>query len=120
MPVTVPPARSVRDATLRRRRNRRRAQLFVRAGTSRATVNGDLVAVEVDGRLYRVRVLDGIAGGRTAQVSGAKRDGSRTKRRVATVRGNDVLSPMHGVVVELTAGAGDSVAEGQSSPSSRR
>jgi len=82
-------------------------------GTSRATVNGDLVAVEVDGRLYRVRVLDGIAGGRTAQVSGAKRDGSRTKRRVATVRGNDVLSPMHGVVVELTAGAGDSVAEGQ-------
>jgi acetyl-CoA/propionyl-CoA carboxylase biotin carboxyl carrier protein len=42
----------------------------------------------------------------------APRRGSSAKRS-ATASGNDVVSPMHGVVVELKVGEGDAIAEGQ-------
>ncbi|MGR4064400.1 MAG: acetyl-CoA carboxylase biotin carboxylase subunit [Vulcanimicrobiaceae bacterium] len=78
----------------------------------RAALDGDLVAVEVNGRLYRVRVLESSSNGRPSAARGLAREG-RAKKRVSHGRGNDVLSPMHGVVVEVGVAAGDAVTDGQ-------
>jgi acetyl-CoA/propionyl-CoA carboxylase biotin carboxyl carrier protein len=78
---------------------------------------GDLVRVEVNDRLFRVRLLD-----RPSAVSAASRPAAGGPRKPAPAKarangraasGNDVIAPMHGVVVEMTVGEGDAVAEGQ-------
>jgi len=71
------------------------------------------VRVEVDDRLYHVRVF-GLAQ-RSADRTGAARPAPRRagKKRDAAAHGNDVVSPMHGVVVELKVAAGDTVEERQ-------
>ena len=77
-------------------------------------IDPDVVRVEVNDRLYRVRLIDrpaGVASGPAPARAAAPR--TATKRRNATASGNDVVSPMHGVVVELKAQAGDAVTESQ-------
>jgi len=72
--------------------------------------------VEVNGRLFRVRFLDSPAG---IRARGAVRNGAKIAvkkgglRRSATAIGNQIVSPMHGVVVEIPIREGDAVAEGQ-------
>ena len=70
----------------------------------------DTLRVEVDGRLFRVRFVD-LPLPRGAARPPAPRKGG-TARKSGAAHGNDVLAPMHGVVVELPLAAGTSVAEG--------
>jgi acetyl-CoA/propionyl-CoA carboxylase biotin carboxyl carrier protein len=74
------------------------------------------VRVEVNGRLFRVRFVDlpvprgnasGAGGGKTP----APKKGGTTRKSTAAA-GNDVISPMHGVVVEIPVAQGASVNEG--------
>jgi acetyl-CoA/propionyl-CoA carboxylase biotin carboxyl carrier protein len=73
------------------------------------------VTVEVNDRLYRVRVF-GMGGNvQAASPNGSARSAPRaqkTKKRAAA-SGNDVISPMHGVVVEMKVQPGEAVTEGQ-------
>ena len=78
------------------------------------------VQVEVNDRLYRVRVFglpERGAAGVTPVANGTRRSGARAgggaKKRGPSASGNDVVSPMHGVVVEMKVAAGDAVSEGQ-------
>ena len=74
--------------------------------------SSDVVRVEVNDRLYRVRVLDRPQG----TASGGVRQPARKpaiKRQSQAATGNDVLSPMHGVVVEVAVKPGDTVVSGQ-------
>ncbi|HTV92415.1 MAG TPA: acetyl-CoA carboxylase biotin carboxylase subunit [Verrucomicrobiae bacterium] len=76
---------------------------------------GQTIRVEVNDKLYRVRVFD-LPERAAAQVrNGAQRTPPRVggKNKSSTSSGNDVVSPMHGVVVEMKVAAGDAVAEGQ-------
>ena len=74
----------------------------------------ETIAVEVNGRLFRVRFVDlPLARGARAPVAAkaAPKKGGPA-RRSAAAAGNDVVSPMHGVVVEIPVAAGAAVAEG--------
>jgi acetyl-CoA/propionyl-CoA carboxylase biotin carboxyl carrier protein len=88
------------------------------ASAATATPNDDIVRVEVDGKLFRVRLLDRPAAAGAASGAGSalapppKRSGPRASNGRAP-SGNDVVSPMHGAIVELSVAAGDEVAEGQ-------
>jgi acetyl-CoA/propionyl-CoA carboxylase biotin carboxyl carrier protein len=72
-----------------------------------------VIRVEVNDRLYRVRLLDlprSLAG------SGARRAAPRlnaNKASSAKAGGDAILSPMHGIIVEINVVPGDSVSEGQ-------
>jgi acetyl-CoA/propionyl-CoA carboxylase biotin carboxyl carrier protein len=71
-----------------------------------------IVRVEVNERMYRVRFIDrppGSSGGNTGRT--APRFAARKRRAGAS--GNDVLAPMHGVIIEMKVAAGDAVVEGQ-------
>jgi acetyl-CoA/propionyl-CoA carboxylase biotin carboxyl carrier protein len=75
----------------------------------------ETLRVEVNDKLYVVRVLDR-PHARGAAVAGARRPPPKSGPRARNGRapsGNDVVSPMHGVVVEVAVGAGESVREGQ-------
>ncbi|HTD34036.1 MAG TPA: biotin/lipoyl-containing protein, partial [Candidatus Elarobacter sp.] len=111
------------------------------AGAATAGANGaiadDAIRVEVNDRLFRVRFVDlpiggggagfaagglagsgvgpgggagGVAGGGAARGATPKKGGSA--RKSAAAAGNDVVSPMHGVVVEIAVAPGAAVAEG--------
>jgi acetyl-CoA/propionyl-CoA carboxylase, biotin carboxylase, biotin carboxyl carrier protein len=73
--------------------------------------------VEINDKLYNVRVFDlperGSAPAPTK--NGAQRAAPRAsgKKKGGGSSGNDVVSPMHGVVVEMKVAAGDAIAEGQ-------
>jgi acetyl-CoA/propionyl-CoA carboxylase biotin carboxyl carrier protein len=66
--------------------------------------------VEVNDKLYRVRFPGGAGGAQS--LPRAPRVGRRERVQGAT-SGNDVVSPMHGVVVEMSVAAGEEIAEGQ-------
>ncbi len=67
------------------------------------------ISVEVNDKLYHVRVFD-----RPNKAAAARKPRrSAHKDRAATASGNDVISPMHGVVVEIPVNEGDAVTEGQ-------
>ncbi len=70
--------------------------------------------VEVNDRLYRVRLLD-LPVPSAGAAGPARRAAPRSaaKKRGGAAHGNDVVSPMHGVVVELKLKAGDAVEEQQ-------
>ena len=73
-----------------------------------------VIRVEVNDKLYRVRVLDlpnGTTTTRGAKPAAPARRGGGKKR--ATAHGNDIVSPMHGVVVEMKVKAGDVVEDHQ-------
>ncbi|MGC8485220.1 MAG: acetyl/propionyl/methylcrotonyl-CoA carboxylase subunit alpha [Candidatus Baltobacteraceae bacterium] len=70
----------------------------------------ETVRVEVNGKLFRVRLVDGAAPARTP---GRRPPAARNQpRRGHTHDGAEILSPMHGVVIELRVAPGDEVAEG--------
>jgi acetyl-CoA/propionyl-CoA carboxylase biotin carboxyl carrier protein len=74
-----------------------------------------VIRVEINDRMYRVRVLDLPQGTTPAPSSAAKAAPRRggSKRAAAASHGNDIVSPMHGVVVELKVKPGDAVEERQ-------
>ncbi len=78
---------------------------------------GDVLRIEVNDKLYRVRMLDAPVSSRASQEprGGPPRAAPRHlgSRRTTAGDGDDVLSPMHGVVVEMKAVRGEPVAEGQ-------
>ncbi len=76
-----------------------------------APVASELLRIEVNDRLFRVRVLDRPASAGRAPARPAPRAGAK-KHNVAAA-GNDVLSPLHGVVVEMKAIAGATVEHGE-------
>jgi acetyl-CoA/propionyl-CoA carboxylase, biotin carboxylase, biotin carboxyl carrier protein len=78
----------------------------------------ETIRVEVNDKLYRVRLID--LPPSTAPHSGSLRTPTPKaapriahKKRAVTTTGNDVRSPMHGVVVELSVKEGDTVEPGQ-------
>ena len=81
-----------------------------------ASNEAGVIRVEVNDKLYRVRLLD-IPHAAAAQAPGPVRPAAPrrggVRRRAAQPGGNDVLSPMHGIVVELKAALGAPVEEGQ-------
>jgi len=67
------------------------------------------ISVEVNDKLYHVRVFD-----RPNKAAAARKPRrSARKDRTATAAGDDVVSPMHGVIVEIPVSEGDAVTEGQ-------
>ena len=77
-----------------------------------ASVEGkrsEAISVEVDDKLYHVRVFD-----RPNRAAGARKPRRAARNeRASAVTGNDVVSPMHGAVVEMPVGEGATVTEGQ-------
>jgi acetyl-CoA/propionyl-CoA carboxylase biotin carboxyl carrier protein len=77
----------------------------------------DVIAVEVDGRLFRVRLPERFAGGipRAAASTASRRPPPRHPSAIKGVHasGDDVLSPLHGVVVEIATPEGARVARGE-------
>ncbi len=73
------------------------------------------IRVEVNDKLYNVRVFDLPQRAAAPTKNGVQRAAPRTagKKQSAGSGGNDVVSPMHGVVVEMKVAAGDAIAEGQ-------
>jgi acetyl-CoA/propionyl-CoA carboxylase biotin carboxyl carrier protein len=81
-----------------------------------AAAETDVVRVEVNDKLFRVRLIDRPAGVGRSAPAGRNAPPKRSAPRAANGRvssGNQVVSPMHGVVVELKLAPGDEVAEGQ-------
>ncbi len=80
-----------------------------------AALNADTLRVEVNGKLFRVKFVDlpatvGVRGASTNGVKSAVKKGG--PRRATKPTGNEIRSPMHGVVVEIPVHEGDPVAEG--------
>ncbi len=78
-------------------------------------VESNVVRVEINGRRFTVRLLDlpaFVGGAKTAARRGPPRPNS-SRSRNGRAGGNDVVAPMHGVVVELIVGEGATVEEGQ-------
>jgi acetyl-CoA/propionyl-CoA carboxylase biotin carboxyl carrier protein len=71
--------------------------------------SGRTISVEINDKLYRVRFLNG-SGVQSQRPAPRVTQGKHT---AATQSGNAVLSPMHGVVVEVTVKPGDEVVQGQ-------
>jgi acetyl-CoA/propionyl-CoA/long-chain acyl-CoA carboxylase, biotin carboxylase, biotin carboxyl carrier protein len=97
--------------TLRTQNNGRIAA----AAASSAAGESENISVEVNDKLYRVRVFGALQQGQRDAASDARRTAPRFgagKKRTATASGNDVVSPMHGVVVELRVAEGAAVNEG--------
>jgi acetyl-CoA/propionyl-CoA carboxylase biotin carboxyl carrier protein len=74
----------------------------------------DEIRVEVNDRMYRVRLIDRPASASHPNGANGRRTAPRTSKRVnAAASGNDAVSPMHGVVIEVKVVKGDAVTEGQ-------
>jgi acetyl-CoA/propionyl-CoA carboxylase, biotin carboxylase, biotin carboxyl carrier protein len=72
----------------------------------------EALRVEVNDRLYRVRFVDLPGVVRGTAPAGARRPKPAGGRSSALPRGDDVVAPMHGVVVELPVAVGSTVAVG--------
>ena len=80
-----------------------------------AVPDTETVRVEVNGKLFRVRFVDLPApvGARAASSNGVKTSPKKGgTRRSNKPSGNEIRSPMHGVIVEVPVHEGDAVAEG--------
>jgi acetyl-CoA/propionyl-CoA carboxylase biotin carboxyl carrier protein len=75
--------------------------------------DADVVSVEVNDKLFRVRLLDRPRGAAGAALRPPPRPANPRARNGRTSSGDDVIAPMHGVVVELMVAEGATVAEGQ-------
>ena len=76
----------------------------------------DVIRVEVNDKLFRVRFVDGPATSprTTSRPSLARKAPVRDRESNGRAPiGNDVVSPMHGVIIELRVAAGDEVVAGQ-------
>jgi acetyl-CoA/propionyl-CoA carboxylase biotin carboxyl carrier protein len=77
---------------------------------------GGIVRVEVNDKLFRVRLIDRPApraGSPGPARRAAPKSGSGRSDNGRVASGNDIVSPMHGVVVEISAAVGDDVQQGQ-------
>ncbi len=73
-----------------------------------------VIRVEVNDKLFRVRMLDGPMRNSGPRALPARPPAARARSGAGNGRsGNSVLAPMHGVVVEIPVAPGDSVSEGQ-------
>ncbi|HEY9181058.1 MAG TPA: acetyl-CoA carboxylase biotin carboxylase subunit [Candidatus Baltobacteraceae bacterium] len=90
-----------------------RGEMSNQAERAEASASPATIRVEVNDKLYRVRLIDQPVG--TVRSSGVTKAAprSRHKKRDAGASGNDVVSPMHGVVVEISVKTGDAVQRGQ-------
>jgi acetyl-CoA/propionyl-CoA carboxylase biotin carboxyl carrier protein len=84
------------------------------APPSPAAQSDETIRVEVDDRLFRVRFVDLPMAGSPRPASAPKPAKGRGGRAaaVAPASGDDVVAPMHGVVVELSVAPGAHVASG--------
>ena len=71
------------------------------------------IRVEVNDKLYRVRLIDLPAGAARAAAPAKAAPRAARKKRDVSASGNDVVSPMHGVVVEVGVRPGDAIEQGQ-------
>jgi acetyl-CoA/propionyl-CoA carboxylase biotin carboxyl carrier protein len=83
---------------------------------ARGDADADVIRVEVNDRLFRVRFVDlpaarGAAGAAPGTRPAPKKGGAT--RASSAGAGNDVVAPMHGVVVEISIAPGAAVTEGQ-------
>jgi len=82
---------------------------------SSAQAPDDAMRVEVNDRLFRVRFVDlplpGNVRAPATRATAPKKGASGRPARASA--GNDVIAPMHGVVVEISASQGDTIDEGQ-------
>ncbi len=79
-----------------------------------ARADDDAIRVEVNERLFRVRFVD-LPVPRDTGVANATKPVPKkggTARRETAALGNDVVAPMHGVVVEVAVAPGSAVAQG--------
>ena len=86
------------------------------AAPTSASSDAEIVRVEVNDKLFRVRLVDRPAGAGAARPQAGRAAPPPRSSRAANGRtpsGNDVVAPMHGIVVELNLVAGDEVTEGQ-------
>jgi acetyl-CoA/propionyl-CoA carboxylase biotin carboxyl carrier protein len=83
-------------------------------GTAPATASDDAIRVEVNEQLFRVRFVDLPLprNGNAAHAASPQPKKGGTAKKSAATAGNDVVAPMHGVVVEIPVAAGAAVAEG--------
>ena len=87
-----------------------------RAPAAEAAVSeapSDAIRIEVNGKLFRVRFIDTPAALGAAQTPAAAPRAPKRDRKALASSGNSILTPMHGIVVELPVKAGDAVSEGQ-------
>ena len=66
------------------------------------------IPVEVNGKLYHVRLFD-----RPSKNAARKSRRAPRNERAQAASGNDVRAPMHGVIVEIPVSEGAAVFEGQ-------
>ncbi|GAC1303722.1 MAG: acetyl-CoA carboxylase biotin carboxylase subunit [Vulcanimicrobiaceae bacterium] len=83
------------------------------ADASLPDATGEVVRVEVDDRLFRVRLVDRPATRVAPSTRPAIAKPAPRAKNGRLASGNDVVAPMHGVVVEVMVSAGDAVAEHQ-------
>ena len=85
------------------------------AGPSATESEPELIRVEVNDKLFRVRLVDRPAGSTSApaRAVAARKPSPRERGNGRASSSNDVLSPMHGVIVEVRVAPGDQVAAGQ-------
>ncbi|HTZ56346.1 MAG TPA: acetyl-CoA carboxylase biotin carboxylase subunit [Candidatus Acidoferrum sp.] len=92
------------------------SMVTVGSGGDTQPASPQTIRVEVNDKLYNVRVFD-LPERRSATPTknGAGRLAplATGKKKTTGASGNDVVSPMHGVVVEMKVAAGDAIAEGQ-------
>jgi acetyl-CoA/propionyl-CoA carboxylase biotin carboxyl carrier protein len=88
-------------------------------GDATSSQDDDTMRVEVNGKLFRVRFVDLPVARGVAARGGAATPAAKTMpkkgggaRKPAAAAGNDVIAPMHGVVVEIPVAQGASVSEG--------
>lgn len=86
-------------------------------GAGSSVAPADVVRVEVNGKLFAVRLIDRPQSAVPERVpfgpAAAPRPSGRRNANGPASTGNDILSPMHGVVVEFPVAAGDAVREHQ-------
>jgi acetyl-CoA/propionyl-CoA carboxylase, biotin carboxylase, biotin carboxyl carrier protein len=107
--------------TLRTENNGAPAIAVTPGSPKRDTIGEETIDVEVNDKLYRVRVIGAALRRRPINRAEQGRSGNvqsdarprRPKRHSTASSGDDVISPMHGVVVELAILEGDAVAQGQ-------
>jgi acetyl-CoA/propionyl-CoA carboxylase, biotin carboxylase, biotin carboxyl carrier protein len=100
--------------TLRTENNGIRVTLSSAEGAS--SKGDETIDVEVNGKLYRVRIVGGAlkpVRGDTTASQRRSQPSQPPKRHAAASSGDDVISPMHGVIVELSVAQGDEVKQGQ-------
>jgi acetyl-CoA/propionyl-CoA carboxylase biotin carboxyl carrier protein len=73
----------------------------------------NVIRVEVNDRLYRVRLVDATRPAANAATTRMAPRLNTAKALHAASRGNVVVSPMHGIIVEINVVEGDTVSEGQ-------